>query len=477
MTNSANTNKIFFDVSSIIEYLSHHPYYSGIQRVVAMILSEYRKLDHHEFEIWIGFIHPKTHEYLALKLSEIDDIFQSPKDFRSFFYKIGIIRNNHPDLLEKYSNNKVKYLFHRTRYDVASLFKSKKTFRKHGITAEDWKEIRCFSNSQNVSIKRINQVASSFDQLVLLDSSWQQKHVESFIAAKSMGLKIYTLIYDLIPIFVPGCTSPGIVEPFGKWLIQSMQYTDVYLTISKYTRDDLLQYLTPYRNDLIIEVLPLTQTNLPTVSKPETHILDPDYDYLPSEIKMLKGVSSLCQSILNDRFVLHVGTIEIRKNTWRLALAWKKLIEAGHSDLPRLIFAGRRGWMNERFFDLLKATGNLYGYVTVIEKVSDHEMELLYKNCLFTTMVSTYEGWGLPVGEALSYGKTAVVSSTTSLPEVGMDLVEYCDPLSVESIADAAYRLAYDHEYRQMLENRIKNTRLRNWSDVALDLQSILESI
>ena len=91
-------------------------------------------------------------------------------------------------------------------------------------------------------------------------------------------------------------------------------------------------------------------------------------------------------------------------------------------------------------------------------------------------MVSTYEGWGLPVGEALSYGKTAVVSNTTSLPEVGMDLVEYCDPLSVDSIADAVRRLIYQLEHREALENKIKSTRLRDWADVARDLKRILEA-
>ena len=91
-------------------------------------------------------------------------------------------------------------------------------------------------------------------------------------------------------------------------------------------------------------------------------------------------------------------------------------------------------------------------------------------------MPSLYEGWGLPVGEALSYGKTAVVSDSTSLPEVGGDMVEYCDPFSVDSLASACLRLIENPEHRMSLERKIRETRLRDWDSVAVDLVSVLGS-
>ena len=476
MKNSGS--KVIFDISSIIEYLSHHPHYSGIQRVVAMILSEYQKLDDNK-DIWLSFLHPSRKEHLAINLNQIDDdIFDSPEKFRRFFQKLGVIPKSIPNLLSKYFNNKLKYYFHRTRYDVASLFKHQETFNKRGLTAKDWKEIRNISVSLPVSIQRLDQIANPKDQFVLLDSTWEKRHIKAFKKAKLLDVDVFTLVYDLIPIVVPEVAPNGMVEAFGRWIIQSTEYTDFYMAISEYTKEETVSYLSQYKPNLKVDVLPLTQTKVPIAppssEKPEEK--DEDFIPLPAELQVFDGVSELCRSLLNDKFVLHVGTIEIRKNTWRLALAWKKLLEEGRTDLPRLVFAGRRGWMNERFFDLLQATGNLYGYITIIDHASDKELELLYKHCLFASMVSTYEGWGLPVGEALSYGKTAVVSNTTSLPEVGMDLVEYCDPLSVDSIADAVRRLIYQPEHREALENKIKSTRLRDWADVARDLKRILEA-
>ena len=88
-------------------------------------------------------------------------------------------------------------------------------------------------------------------------------------------------------------------------------------------------------------------------------------------------------------------------------------------------------------------------------------------------MPSIYEGWGLPVGEALSYGKTAIVADGSSLPEVGGDLVEYCDPGSVDSIAEAVRALVAAPERRLELERRISQAHLRRWRDVAEDLLEI----
>jgi glycosyltransferase involved in cell wall biosynthesis len=176
------------------------------------------------------------------------------------------------------------------------------------------------------------------------------------------------------------------------------------------------------------------------------------------------------QAITSYPYVLCVGTIESRKNVWRLATAWDRLSRMEGISLPKLVFAGRPGYMKHDLDALLAATGRIRGWVDIIETPSDAELIHLYRNCLFLAMPSLYEGWGLPVGEALSYGKTAVVSNTSSLPEVGGDLVEYCDPTSIDSIAAACLRLVTDPAHRESLEARIALTRLRSWDDVAADL-------
>ena len=104
---------------------------------------------------------------------------------------------------------------------------------------------------------------------------------------------------------------------------------------------------------------------------------------------------------------------------------------------------------------------------------ADHELAHLYRSCLFTATVSLYEGWGLPIGEGLSYGKTGVVSKAASMPEVGGDMVAYCDPASMQSI-EAAVRRLLDPDHRKALEARIAETDLRGWEDVGRDVLAAL---
>ena len=167
--------------------------------------------------------------------------------------------------------------------------------------------------------------------------------------------------------------------------------------------------------------------------------------------------------------MLVVGTLESRKNLWRLVQAWDRLTREDGLEMPRLIFAGKQGWFNEDLMDWMRASGNLRGWVQFVEGPTDAELAYLYRNCLFTATVSLYEGWGLPIGESLGFGKTAVVADNSAMPEVGGDLVTYCDATSIASIADACRKLIAEPAQREALEAKIAATDLRGWDDVAAD--------
>jgi glycosyltransferase involved in cell wall biosynthesis len=162
--------------------------------------------------------------------------------------------------------------------------------------------------------------------------------------------------------------------------------------------------------------------------------------------------------------------MEVRKNLWQLATVWDRLRMQSGRKLPKIVFAGRRGWLNDDFDALMTATGQLGGWAEIVVEPDDAALSYLYRYCLFTVTVSFYEGWGLPIGESLAYGKTAVVSNTSSMPEVGGDMVEYCDPHSLDDIEAACLKLIDDPGHRQALEARIRSARLRSWDDVAADI-------
>lgn len=78
----------------------------------------------------------------------------------------------------------------------------------------------------------------------------------------------------------------------------------------------------------------------------------------------------------------------------------------------------------------------------------------LYRNALAFVYVSFYEGFGLPILEALSVGKAVICADAASMPEVGGDAVAYCDPHEVESIETAIDKVVSDVAYRRHLEKR-----------------------
>jgi len=176
-------------------------------------------------------------------------------------------------------------------------------------------------------------------------------------------------------------------------------------------------------------------------------------------------------------YVLVVGTFEVRKNLWQIAIVWDRLRQNAGRPLPKLVFAGGYGWLNNDFDKLMQATGQLGGWAEIIPAPSDNILAFLYRNCLFTITASFYEGWGLPIGESLAYGKTAVVSETSAMPEVGGDMVEYCDPHSLDSIEAACLRLIDDPDHRIRLEEKIALRHLRSWNDVAHDMVEAVQEL
>lgn len=262
---------------------------------------------------------------------------------------------------------------------------------------------------------------------------------------------------------------------FYYWLENSINICTRFLANSENTARDLQRFMSEVGQSKPISVVPLAQ-------KFTTAILPNDLGsslvdrLLKTHLKEIEGINLDIQNLTKIPYVLVVGTMESRKNAWRLGQVWKRLAEDRDIEVPRLVFAGKPGWHNSDFDQLMKGTNQLGGWVQFVKRPTDAELQFLYKNCLFTAMISFYEGWGLPIGEGLSFGKTGVVGNSSSLPEVGGDLVEYCDVQSIGSIYAACRRLIEEPTRRKALETKIANTTLRTWDDVANDVVELIKN-
>jgi glycosyltransferase involved in cell wall biosynthesis len=145
---------------------------------------------------------------------------------------------------------------------------------------------------------------------------------------------------------------------------------------------------------------------------------------------------------------------------------WERLGREMGPVWPRLIVAGKRGWRAAETVDALGRADSAAPYAWV-EAPTDEELAWLYSRAAFTVFPSLAEGWGLPIGESLWFGKPCVASNAASMPEVGGSLCSYADPRAIDSFAEPIIRLVRDADFHRASVAAIHASRLRTWRETA----------
>jgi glycosyltransferase involved in cell wall biosynthesis len=154
---------------------------------------------------------------------------------------------------------------------------------------------------------------------------------------------------------------------------------------------------------------------------------------------------------LPEQFILHVSTIEPRKNLGRLLEAFEGL----KREFPalKLVLVGKKGWLYEPFFEQLEASG-LKNEVIFPGYVAEEDLPAFYQMATLFCFPSVYEGFGLPPLEALASGCAVVCSNASSLPEVVGDAGLLVTPTDTTAITEALRRVLGDDSLRRDLQHR-----------------------
>jgi glycosyltransferase involved in cell wall biosynthesis len=170
-------------------------------------------------------------------------------------------------------------------------------------------------------------------------------------------------------------------------------------------------------------------------------------------------------------FVLAVGTLEPRKNLPGLVAAYQLLGDDLQREHP-IVVVGDVGWQADATIAKLRSLGDR---ATLMGRVSDAVLAELYRRCAVFCYPSLYEGFGLPVLEAMAAGAAVVTSNVSSLPEVGGDAVEYADPRDPASIAAALRRVLSSPARRTELGRAARERARRfDWGDTAETVLEVL---
>ncbi len=155
--------------------------------------------------------------------------------------------------------------------------------------------------------------------------------------------------------------------------------------------------------------------------------------------------------LLPERFILSVGSLEPGKNRTTLLKAFAELRRRGVAQ--KLVVAGQRAWKYGADFHLAEELG-LKGHVVFTGYVPPEEMPALYNAADAFAFPSLYEGFGLPVLEAMACGVPVVTSNVSSLPEVAGDAALLVDPRDPAALCDALERLLKDDSVRTDMRRR-----------------------
>ena len=263
-------------------------------------------------------------------------------------------------------------------------------------------------------------------------------------------------IHDVTPITMPSHSAP--VSAMQRLLLKGCaRFSRTIITSSECSKRDIVTHLgVPEEKVVVIH------------DGCDHSLFNPE----PPDIAALAALRARLG--IEKPYLLHHGTIQPRKNLKRLIHAFHLML-ADNPDLDfDLVLAGRQGWASD---EIVNAAAERHGRgrVILVGMLDDSDLALLIKGASLAVVPSLYEGFSLPMVEAMACGVPTITSNTSCLPEISGNALAYFDPLSVEDIAACMQAVLRDSELRRHLRQKgINRAREFTWERCARQTLDVL---
>lgn len=278
----------------------------------------------------------------------------------------------------------------------------------------------------------------------------------NFIVPPGVKGKSIAIVHDMA---YKAC--PETVREKTKWWLRktmkgSCRRANHIVTVSHFSKEELMKYLKIKSNKITV-----IQNGV------EQGLYHPNYDK-----KQIEEVKKKYH--INEKYFLYLGTLEPRKNIVRIIRAYEKL-QKKQENIPKLVLAGGKGWLYEEIFELVK-TLCLEDKIIFTGYVGTEEAPKLMCGAEGFLFPSLYEGFGMPVIEAMACGVPVITSNTTSLKEIAEGAAILVNPESEKDIYHALKILIQDdnQKWREKAMERIKNY---TWSVSGIKMKKIIERV
>jgi glycosyltransferase involved in cell wall biosynthesis len=285
-------------------------------------------------------------------------------------------------------------------------------------------------------------------------------HSNNFSCPLDLPVPIVYTIYDMSQIECPEYHTERNRLVCFNGLFDASLHADRFVAISEHSRTRFLTWFPHVAPERVSVVYPAAR---PSIAAP------------PAE----EEVDSVLRKfdLMPDGFWLSVGTIEPRKNYGLLLEAYAQLIARmpGHARL--LCIAGQAGWIESSLAPRIRQLG-LDDHVRCLGYVEDAALAALYRACFAFVYPSLYEGFGLPVVEALASGAAVITMRSTSLPEVIGDAGMLVEPGSPAAFLDAMKELVTEPRRRVELRALAQQQAARfSWRRSATTLLDLYQAV
>lgn len=254
-------------------------------------------------------------------------------------------------------------------------------------------------------------------------------------------------IYDVAFIKYPHYVN-AVAKSYVEKVKRCLRWTDLVLTISESSKQDIIQYLNV---------------------APERVFVTPLASRYCSNYLSTQNIEQLSQTVnydLSQPYLLFVSNIEPRKNIISIVMAFnslKKMYKIEHN----LVLIGRKGWNYQNIFAAIEASPYKH-HIYHLDYLSDELVALFYAQADVFVYPSYYEGFGLPVLEAMTLGTPVVASNTSSLPEITGDAAILVDPNDPNNLAEAIWEVINNSQLRhELIQKGKERAKQYSWQQNA----------
>jgi glycosyltransferase involved in cell wall biosynthesis len=305
---------------------------------------------------------------------------------------------------------------------------------------------------------RVFSILTNFFSLPLefFIGKFQILHLPGFTCFPVHQAKIIATVHDLAPLFFPAAYTAQQKKELAKFLLVLKKRVDKIIAVSNQTKKDLI-------NELKI---------------PEEKI-KVIYHGRGEEFRVISQKKSLLKILkkykLREKFILSVGTLHPRKNFLTLINAYSLLLKKNPLFPYQLVIVGKKGWFYQK---VLEKGKSLTSPVLFLGYLPQEDLVALYNLASLFVYPSLYEGFGLPVLEAMACGCPVIASNDSSLKEIAEGAACLVNPRNTEVLANSIHSLLLNKEKRELLKKRgLERAQKFSWEKTAWETISLYREV